>query len=192
MDARLNARFTVPGFSYFTKWSVNCQNTCRRFTCNRFWEARIQRTARRSTIKNLCKPVIHLYAVCWNEEKIIPYFLDHYTAYVDEFHIYDNGSTDSSLKLLAACPKVTIHPFNTCDTFDDSVNLKIKNTAWKRSVGVADFVVVSDMDEFLYHPHLDIVLAIMKMNRFTILKPLGVQMVSEYLPPHDGKHLRAP
>ncbi|NLB69974.1 MAG: hypothetical protein GX804_09915 [Lentisphaerae bacterium] len=46
------------------------------------------------------RPIVHLYAVCKNEAHIIPYFLNHYGAFVDTFIIYDNGSTDKSLKLL--------------------------------------------------------------------------------------------
>ena len=46
------------------------------------------------------QPIVHLYAVCKNEAHIIPYFLKHYGAFVDTFIIYDNGSTDKSLKLL--------------------------------------------------------------------------------------------
>ena len=124
--------------------------------------------------------------MCWNEERILPYFLDHYDSFVDEFHIYDNGSTDSSMDLLSNSSKVTVHTFETDGTFDDEANLNIKNNAWKESVGKADFVVVCDMDELLYHYRLNALIALLKEQGFTVLKPLGIEMVSESLPPYDG------
>lgn len=54
---------------------------------------------------------IHLYAACWNEERIIPFFLQHYEPLVDRIIIYDDHSTDRSVELLRASPKVEIRPF---------------------------------------------------------------------------------
>ena len=39
---------------------------------------------------------IHLYANCWNELRILPYFMRHYEPFVDEFIILDDGSKDGT------------------------------------------------------------------------------------------------
>ena len=160
-----------------------------RIRFNDVWEMKIRRAARKALRCPMEKSVVHLYAVCWNEEKIIPHFMAHYGSWVDQFTIYDNGSTDSTLELLSAYPNVRVVRHRMDGVFDEGANLKIKNSAWKDSAGKADFVVVCDMDEFLFHPHLGVLLAMMKKHGFTVLRPLGFQMVSERLPAYDGKTL---
>ena len=160
-----------------------------RFRFHVLWESKISRAARQRHGHSMEKPVVHLYSVCWNEERIIPHFMAYYGRFVEHFTIYDNGSTDSTLSLLATYPNVTVIETGRGGVFDERANLQIKNTAWKASAGKADFVVVCDMDEFLFHENLDVLLAIMKKQGFTVLRPLGFQMVSEHLPTYDGNTL---
>ena len=72
------------------------------------WEARIQRFARHTTRQHSPKPVIHLYTVCWNEERIAPYFMDYYSQFVDAFYIYDNMSSDSTVERVSRYKNVTV------------------------------------------------------------------------------------
>jgi glycosyltransferase involved in cell wall biosynthesis len=132
------------------------------------------------------KPVVHLYTLCWNEEKMLPWMLDHYSTIVDHFFIYDNGSTDSTTSLLAAHPNVTVLHHETGGKFDADVNTRMKNTVWKASIGKADFVIVCDVDELLWHPHPQELLMVMKAKGYTILRPFGYQMTSEIFPDFDG------
>ncbi len=41
---------------------------------------------------------VHLYALCWNDRRMLPHFFKHYGCLVDRFCIFDNGSTDGSLR----------------------------------------------------------------------------------------------
>jgi hypothetical protein len=132
------------------------------------------------------KPVVHLYSVCWNQAEIIPYFMNYYSDFVDSFYIHDNMSSDSTPSLLAHYDNVTVIPYDTGNTFNDAVNQDIKNTAWKQSRGKADFVIVCDMDEFLYHPHMLSLLRFLKKDAFTLVKPHGYDMVSTALPAFNG------
>ena len=54
---------------------------------------------------NIC---LHLYALCWNEEKMLPHFFRHYDALVDRYFIFDNASSDRSREMLEAHPRVTL------------------------------------------------------------------------------------
>lgn len=128
------------------------------------------------------RPIIHLYAVCKNEARIIPYFLFHYDDFVDKFVIFDNGSTDGSLELLASNPKVKIVPFDTENKFDSMCVDKIKSSEWKASRGIADFVIVCDMDEFLHHPNMHALIDLLRARSFTMVHAYGYQMASEVLP----------
>ena len=44
---------------------------------------------------------VHLHALCWNEERLLPYFFRHYDDIVDRYYVYNHGSTDRSVELLS-------------------------------------------------------------------------------------------
>ena len=43
---------------------------------------------------------ITLYTICYNEQEMLPYFLNHYSKMVDKIVVYDNQSTDNSRQIL--------------------------------------------------------------------------------------------
>ena len=131
------------------------------------------------------KPIVHVYAVCWNEEKIIPFFLEHYNEFVDHYYIYDNYSDDETDKLLSKQSNITVSKYDTQGTFNDFIHQQIKNTAWKQSRGKADWVIVIDMDELLYIPQMTQFL--IQNSGYTLFKPEGYNMVSETFPDYDIK-----
>ncbi len=116
----------------------------RLFFIRKFWSIK-------KKIKGINKPIIHLYAICRNEEAIIPFFMQHYSHFVDHFYIYDNYSDDNTDKLLEEYANVTVIKFDTGGKFDDATHLKIRQHAWKKSRGKADYVIMIDIDEFLYY-----------------------------------------
>ena len=52
-----------------------------------------------------------LYTLCWNEADMLPFFFNHYDTWVDRYYIHDDGSTDGSLDILHAHPKVEVRRF---------------------------------------------------------------------------------
>jgi len=128
--------------------------------------------------------IIHVYTVCWNEEVLLPHFLRHY-AFADRIVVYDNESTDRSRILIQACEHAELRSYDSNGTIDDKRYLDIKNTAWKESRGKADLVIVCDMDEFLYHPRLGKVFQHMMASGYTLLKPLGYEMIGDRVPAPD-------
>ena len=132
-------------------------------------------------VKGASKPVIHLYAVCWNEAKLFPFVLEYYERFVDHFYIYDNYSNDETDEILKNKINVTVRKFDTGDTFNDLVHQKIKNTVWKQSRGKTDWVIVIDLDELIYQPRL-LTLLTDKKSQVTIFKPTGYDMVSSDFP----------
>jgi hypothetical protein len=47
---------------------------------------------------------IHVHVVCWNEERIMPWFLAHYSRFATRIFCHDNGSTDRTREVVAPCP----------------------------------------------------------------------------------------
>jgi hypothetical protein len=136
---------------------------------------------------------IDLYTLCWNEEKIIPFVIEYWENIknqVDEFHAYvfDNGSTDSSIKLFSKHDWITVLNFES-GGFNDAANREIKNNVWKRSIGKADFVIVCDLDECLYTKDFKKLFEDMKKNNETICTPTWLEMYSEKFPKDNGQLL---
>lgn len=128
-------------------------------------------------MKNFDKPVVHLYVLCWNEEKLLPHFLKHYKNVVDKFFVYDNESTDNTIKILNNESNVSIISVQTNNTIRDDSYYKIKNFEWKKSIGVADIVIVVDMDEFLYTENMEQFFIDFHNSSATIIKPIGYDMI---------------
>ena len=55
--------------------------------------------------------MIYLYAICWNEEQILPFFFRHYDEIVDRYVIYDDGSSDRTVDICRVHPKVELRRF---------------------------------------------------------------------------------
>jgi glycosyltransferase involved in cell wall biosynthesis len=123
---------------------------------------------------------IEIYAVCFNEEKILSYFLRHYSQY-GKIIIYDNYSTDNSVKI-AEAGGAEIRLFDTRGQFDDMTNLQIKENCWKGSK--ADWCIVIDLDEFVYHPSL---LELLGYTNVTVIEPIYFDMFSDKFPTTQGQ-----
>lgn len=134
--------------------------------------------------------IVHLYTLCWNEREMLPFAVDYWKSVADEIYVLDNGSTDGSVEYLEKIPNITVIPFKT-DGFNDEVHKKLKNNVWKASVGKADFVIVCDLDEFLYAKEgVRELLKEYRRRGETIVKPIGYNMISETFPAYEkGKYL---
>jgi len=126
--------------------------------------------------------IIHVYTVCWNEEQILPFFLGYYGSFAEKIVVYDNQSSDKSAKIIDAHPKTKRIVFDTGGQYVESRLTEIRNTMWRGSRGKADWAMVVDMDEFLYHPRLLDFLKSYKMMGVTLPKIDGYEMASPVFP----------
>jgi hypothetical protein len=113
---------------------------------------------------------IDVFAICYNEEVLLPYFIKHYQSMGANITIYDNYSTDNSVAIIkqAGC---TYIPYDSNNQIRDDLYLSIKNECWKKSK--ADFVIVCDIDEFL---EVDF-----DTSKYTIINTQGYDMLG--IPP---------
>lgn len=129
------------------------------------------------------RPRIHYYAPAWNEALMLPFMLRHYASWVDRFVIYDSQSTDGSVDLLRRTPKVEVRDLIWTDSDSMIVTLQnLHNTCWKESRGAADWVIVADIDEFLYQPDFPGYLRRCRKRGVTCIPALGYEMVSDRFP----------
>lgn len=125
---------------------------------------------------------IHLYCMCKNEEKIIPFFLRHYLPLVDRIHVFDNGSTDMSLRLLSGDERISVETVETTGSSFEAVYRPLMDNAWKRSRGSAEWIVTAEMDEHFHHPHWRDYLDHCRATGVTVLRAIGFDMVADRFP----------
>lgn len=115
---------------------------------------------------------IDTFVACWNEEKDVNQYLDWYQPFVDSVTVLDNHSTDRSVELAKerGCKIVEWGSYE----YDNLALTAVKEECWKNSD--ADWVIVGDMDELLYHPDLR---KLLESTEFTIIQSDGYIMISE-------------
>lgn len=131
--------------------------------------------------------IIHAHIIAFNEEKILPFILDYYSIICEKIYIYDNMSTDSSDEIYKKYEKVTVIKCNSDNTFNDFINKEIKSNCYKQFSQDADWVIVCDCDEILYHPNLINMLKYYKKIGVDVPQIDGRDMVSETFPVYDGR-----
>jgi hypothetical protein len=131
---------------------------------------------------------IDLYARCWNESDMLPFFFLHYDKLIQRYIIYDDASTDDSQEILRLNPKVELRPMPPYSDPESRISsaLALQEACWRESRGVADWVILTDIDEHLYHPDMYNYLAQCRARGVTIIPALGFQMLSEQFPEHKN------
>lgn len=112
---------------------------------------------------------VDVFAICYNEELMLPHFIKHYKDNFDaNITIYDNHSTDRSQEIIkdSGCNLLT---YDSNNQIRDDLYLGIKNECWKKSK--AQWAIVVDADELL-EVKFD-------LSRCTIVNTKGFDMIGE-------------
>lgn len=113
---------------------------------------------------------------------MLPYFFRHYDRLVSRYFIFDNDSTDRSIEMLKSNTKVTLGRFQVAGDSFVAAALDHYNECWKQSRGQADWVIVCNVDEHIYHPDLKGYLWGCKSLGISLIVPEGYNMVSDVFP----------
>jgi glycosyltransferase involved in cell wall biosynthesis len=111
---------------------------------------------------------------------MIRHTLNYYSQFCRKIVVFDNQSTDASAAMAQQYANVQVRRLNTKNEFIEDALTEVKNNCWKGSV--ADFVIVCDMDELLYHPNLDKQLLRAKQLQVAMPVVTGYNMLSESFP----------
>jgi glycosyltransferase involved in cell wall biosynthesis len=128
-----------------------------------------------------------VYAVCWNDMPMLPYFIRHYRPLGARFHLFDDGSTDGTLEYLRAQPDVDVAAFDYDGRSFELSAVALYDEVWKRSRGEADWVVICDVDEHMYNPDLAGYLDRSREQGVTAIEAVGYQMITDSFPRTDGR-----
>jgi len=126
--------------------------------------------------------MIDAFIFCWNEEEILPFTLDYYSEFCDSIILLDNFSTDSSLEIAKQYSKVKVISWGVAGIYDDRLLTLAKNTCYKDHGRGADWVIVADCDEFLYHPKIREKLYEYREAGITVPLTEGFDMISQKFP----------
>jgi glycosyltransferase involved in cell wall biosynthesis len=124
---------------------------------------------------------ILVQTICYNEEQMLPYFLRHYEQIAEKIIVYDNYSTDFSPVLVDAHPKAELRFFETDDKSHEPSEVAVKNRAAENGRDY-DWVIVCDMDEFLWHRRLYTALTKYKSAGITIPYASYYHMIADEFP----------
>ena len=113
---------------------------------------------------------------------MLPYFFRHYRSLVERFFIFDDGSTDGSLEFLRAQPDVELGRFERDGDSYVLSAVRFYREAWKASRGRAEWVIVCNVDEHLYHPDLLGYVNDCRDEGVTAVRAEGYEMVGEHFP----------
>lgn len=122
---------------------------------------------------------VEVFTIAWNEERYIKQFIDYYN-WADKITVYDNCSTDNTARIAKDSGCIVI-PYGK-DEQDNKVMLEVKANCWKDSK--ADWVIVCDVDEWLYHKDgMRKTLEFINTTEATIIETVGYSMISEEYKP---------
>lgn len=117
----------------------------------------------------------------WNEEFMLPLFLEHYEKYADRIFIIDDHSTDATKWIAQAHPKVTYLEYEHNGLNEDEFNDTFEKLVKKYP---SDWAICVDGDEFIHG------LETLKDERSGVLKTTGYMMVGKTGRLEDCKKIR--
>jgi glycosyltransferase involved in cell wall biosynthesis len=139
---------------------------------------------------------VEAYIVCWNEEEILPFTLDHYSQFCDRIVVLDNYSDDSSFDIASKYPKVHIEQWTALHeeneegemvpVYDERALTNIKESCFVTFGQGADWVMVVDCDELYYHPQMREKLEEYMNDGINYPLVEGYEMISKNFPKYDG------
>lgn len=118
---------------------------------------------------------IEVYCLANNEERLMPYFMRHYNQFAHVI-LLESNSTDTTVEI-ANNMGAEIWKYDVPDEINELFFTELKNTCWKKSS--ADWVMIVDADEFIYHPDVKKVL---RYSQATVIMPRFINMYSEKFP----------
>ncbi len=130
---------------------------------------------------------ILVFSLSYNCAEVVPFFLRHYSTFADEISVFDDNSTDTTRRLLSANPKVILRDWNHRTGIDEDAFLAHWQEWYPKARGYFDWILIPDMDEFIYSPNMRESLRLAKASGIEVIKPAGFNLLGNGFPIDDGK-----
>ena len=124
---------------------------------------------------------IEIHSLLHNEILMLPYFVKHYSQF-GNIIFYESNSTDGSPEFAEALGCKVIKIAENNNEVDERIFTDLKNNCWKGSK--ADWVIICDTDEFVYHPRL---IELLENSPYTMYQPREFLMYSREFPTTSGQ-----
>ncbi|MEH6517307.1 MAG: glycosyltransferase family 2 protein [Halioglobus sp.] len=129
---------------------------------------------------------VHAYILTYNDERIIGGTLSHYAEFCSRIFLMDNMSSDKTVEIAKTFANVTIIPWSM-ENYDERMLVKMKTRTYKdfsrrggqHTTEVADWIIVCDADEILYHPEITQLLERYSSAGITVPQTTGFNMIDE-------------
>jgi predicted O-methyltransferase YrrM len=128
-------------------------------------------------------PLLTVYTLTYNEEYMLPHFINHYRSRFPKCHIVvcDNHSTDDTVAI-AKANDCTVCYYNSNDTMRDDYLVFIKDGIWRYPQGIwrsnhvcqSKWCAIVDCDEFI-----DTTFSVLDNANFNIVRAVGYEMWGE-------------
>lgn len=129
---------------------------------------------------------LHVYTTVWNEAYMMKYFMRWYDTVADKIFVLDDNSDDGTREIVASYPKATLLPCSSSG-FDEYKKTESFGTEYRKHSRDAEWVIVCDCDEFVYHPDLRNFLTQKRQVGFRAIRTRGVFFASKEIPETDGQ-----
>lgn len=130
-------------------------------------------------------PRVHVYTICRDEARMMPFWIRHYSAFCEKLIVYDGQSDDGTRAIVQACPKAELREWPYMG-LDDEKFLQAVNLS-RDMEGPAEWRIWADVDELLYHPDM---LSMLGVVRLDLLGAIGYALISPNgFPKDDGRQL---
>jgi hypothetical protein len=135
---------------------------------------------------------IAVITIARNEEKIIPFFIKHYSTIASHIFLINNESDDNMVSVAKTTAEQENVPLTILDFvtggFDEQWFTALKTNAYKTLAIDYDLVIQVDPDELIYHRSIPTKLFLTEKVRegYSFFKPNGYQMTDNKFPEYTG------
>ena len=132
--------------------------------------------------------VLHCYTSTYNDLYMIRHYVRHWSRYASKIFVYDDDSTDGTREFLESCASLVEVKSPGFHGIDEILLQELRSNEYKKySRGIADWVAITDADEFHYHVNMLEALEDKKCKGYCAIVSQGYQMFAATPPAADAR-----
>lgn len=125
---------------------------------------------------------LHVHCFAWHDADRLAAFLRHHEPWAERIFVWNLEGHPSGIDDRMADPNITLRSHRAAGNSLIDHQRQLFDSVWKASRGRADWVLLLNADEHLYHPDLPAHLARCAAEGVTALSAIGYEMISDRSP----------